>query len=241
MHIISCRGNYGKLTDFRLRNFPIATLHKTSILNDLTKTLQLLSLPGLRLNSPEKIEQDCVVPRSLDGVMSLQNLPGVLCMVSDRLAQIQENLNDLYEQLGGKERALIRAPEEEKTRIRQQIRDLKKEIHQCEEDYLQRLRQESKELTFNEADAQDVIDVVIEEVTRIENNANAYPDELIQQVREIRTILEQPATPAALKIKPVISLLPPGIGLSIEGELDTESFWRKNFPTFTRLVRDAKK
>ena len=162
-------------------------------------------------------------------------------MVSARLAQIQENLNDLYEQLGGKERALIRAPEEEKTRIRQQIRDLKKEIHQCEEDYLQRLRQESKELTFNEADAQDVIDVVIEEVTRIENNANAYPDELIQQVREIRTILEQPATPAALKIKPVISLLPPGIGLSIEGELDTESFWRKNFPTFTRLVRDAKK
>ncbi len=162
-------------------------------------------------------------------------------MVSARLAQIQENLNDLYEQLGGKERALIRAPEEEKTRIRQQIRDLKKEIHQCEEDYLQRLRQESKELTFNEADAQDVIDVVTEEVTRIENNPSAYPDELIQQVREIRAMLEQQGTPAAIKVKPVISLLPPGIGLSIEGELDTESFWRKNFPTFTRLVKGAKK
>ncbi len=162
-------------------------------------------------------------------------------MVSARLAQIQENLNDLYEQLGGKERALIRAPEEEKTRIRQQIRDLKKDIHQCEEDYLQRLRQESVELTFNEADAQAVIDVVAEEVTRIESNASEYPDELIQQVREIRAKLEQPGTPAALKVKPVISLLPPGIGLSIEGELDTENFLRKHFPTFTRLVKGAKK
>jgi hypothetical protein len=162
-------------------------------------------------------------------------------MVSARLAQIQENLNDLYEQLGGKERALIRAPEEEKTRIRQQIRDLKKDIHQCEEDYLQRLRQESVELTFNEADAQAAIDVVAQEVTRIESNPSQYPDELIQQVREIRSKLEQPGTPAALKIKPVISLLPPGIGLSFEGELDTENFLRKHFPTFTRLVRGAKK
>lgn len=162
-------------------------------------------------------------------------------MVSSRLAQIQENLNDLYEQLGGKERALIRAPEEEKTRIRQQIRDLNKHIHQCGEDYLERLQQESAYLEFDETDAQAVIDVVAQEVTRIESNASTYPDELIQQVREIRTILEQPATPAALKIKPVISLLPPGIGLAIEGELDTENFLRRNFPTFMRLVRGAKK
>jgi hypothetical protein len=39
----------------------------------------------------------------------------------------------------------------------------------------------------------------------------------------------------------VISLLPLGIGLSIEGELDTESFLRKHFPTFTRLVKGVKK
>ncbi|GAB4196494.1 MAG: hypothetical protein Fur006_44050 [Coleofasciculaceae cyanobacterium] len=85
-----------------------------------------------------------------------------------------------------------------------------------------------------------MIDVVAQEVTRIESNASAYPDELIQQVREIRTMLEQPSTPAALKVKPVISLLPPGIGLSIEGELDTESFLNKHFPTFTKLVKGAK-
>ena len=100
-------------------------------------------------------------------------------MVSDRLAQIQENLNDLYEQLGGKERALIRAPEEEKTRIRQQIRDSKKDMHQSEEDYLQRLGQESVELTFNEADAQATIDVVAQQVTRIESNPSQYPDEVL--------------------------------------------------------------
>lgn len=158
-----------------------------------------------------------------------------------RLAQIQENLNDWYEQLGGKEKAFNRAPEEEKTRIRQQIRDVKKDIQQVEADYLQCLKQESVELTFEEADAQAVLDVVAKEVTRIESKASEYPDELLRQVRAIRAILEKSGTSATLKIKPVISLVPPGIGLTIEGELDTENFLRKNFPTFVRLVEGSKK
>jgi hypothetical protein len=162
-------------------------------------------------------------------------------MVSDRLAQIQENLGDLYEQLGGKEKALIRAPEEEKTRIRQQIRDVKKDIQQFETDYLQCLGQESVALTFEEIDAQAVLNVVAEEVTRIEGKSSGYADELLQQVRAIREILDKPGTSAALKIKPVISLVPPGLGLTIEGELNTESFLRKNFPTFMRLVEGSKK
>jgi hypothetical protein len=162
-------------------------------------------------------------------------------MVSPRLAQIQENLSDLYEQLGGKEKALIRAPEEEKTRIRQQIRDVKKDIQQFETDYLQYLGQESVALTFEETDAQAVLNVVAEEVTRIEGKSSGYADELLQQVRAIREILDKPGTSAALKIKPVISLVPPGLGLMIEGELNTESFLRKNFPTFMRLVEGSKK
>jgi predicted nuclease with TOPRIM domain len=166
-------------------------------------------------------------------------------MVSDRLAQIQENLNDLYEQLGGKERALIRAPEEEKTRIRQQIRDLKKDIHQCEEDYLQRLQQESVELTFDEADAQAAIDVVAQEVATVERQVDSYPDEyrdrVIRLLQEIKTKLEAPEPTAAAKLKGVLSPIPPFIGISYEAEIDTENFLRKNFPTFTRLVRRAKK
>jgi DNA-binding protein H-NS len=55
-------------------------------------------------------------------------------MVSARLAQIQENLNDLYEQLGGKEKALIQETEEEKIGIQQEIREIKKKIQKYEEE-----------------------------------------------------------------------------------------------------------
>jgi hypothetical protein len=162
-------------------------------------------------------------------------------MVSDRLAQIQKHLNDLYEQLGDRETAVIQAPTEDKTRIRQQIRDVKKDIQQFETDYLQCLGQESVALAFEETDAQAVLNVVAEEVTRIEGKSSEYPDKLLQQVRAIREILDKPGTSAALKIKPVISLVPPGLGLTIEGELNTESFLQKNFPTFKRLVEGSKK
>jgi archaellum component FlaC len=166
-------------------------------------------------------------------------------MVSDRLTQIQGNLHDLYEQLGGKEKALIGAPAEEKTRIRQQIRDLKKEIHQFEEDYLQCLGQESVELTFNEANAQAAINVVVQEVARVERKVNTYPDEYRDQVihllQEIKTKLEAPEPTAAAKLKGVLSSIPPFIGISYEAEIDTENLLRKYFPTFTQLVKSAKK
>ena len=164
-------------------------------------------------------------------------------MVSDRLVKIKKKLELLYEQLDAVENdELLNQNPLARTQCKQQIREqVQPKIREYEVEYLRVLHQESATLTFNEADAQAVIDVVAEEVTRIESNASEYPDELIQQVREIRAKLEQPGTPAALKVKPVISLLPPGIGLSIEGELDTEHFLRKHFPTFTRLVRGAKK
>jgi chromosome segregation ATPase len=164
-------------------------------------------------------------------------------MVSDRLVKIKKKLELLYEQLDSLENdVLTNQNPRARTQSKQQIREeIQPQIEKYEAEYLQVLHQESATLTFNEADAQAVIDVVAQEVTRIESNASEYPDELLQQVREIRSKLEQPGTPAALKVKPVISLLPLGIGLAIEGELDTENFLRKHFPTFTRLVKGAKK
>jgi paraquat-inducible protein B len=164
-------------------------------------------------------------------------------MVSDRLVKINKKLELLYEQLDSLENdVLTNQNPRARTQSEQQIReDIQPQIRKYEQEYLQELKQRSAELTFKEEDAQAVINVVAEEVTRIESNASAYPEELIQQVREIRTILEQTGTSAALKIKPVINLFPPGIGLAIEGELDTENFWRRNFPTFTRLIKGAKK
>jgi tetratricopeptide (TPR) repeat protein len=55
-------------------------------------------------------------------------------MVSARLAQIQDNLSHLYEQLGSKEKALIQADEEEKTRIEQEIWEIKKKIQRDEKE-----------------------------------------------------------------------------------------------------------
>jgi hypothetical protein len=164
-------------------------------------------------------------------------------MFSDRLVKIEKNLKLLYEQRDEIENdELLNQNPRARTQSKQQIREqVQPKIRKYEMEYLQVLHKESATLTFNEADAQAVIDVVAEEVARIESNTSAYPDELIQQVREIRAMLEQPGTPAALKVKPVISLLPPGIGLSIEGELDTENFLRQHFPTFTRLIKGAKK
>ena len=49
-------------------------------------------------------------------------------MSIDRLPDMEENLEDLKEQLVGKVKSLNLAPQEEKIRIKQQIRELRKEI-----------------------------------------------------------------------------------------------------------------
>lgn len=50
----------------------------------------------------------------------------------DRSADIQNNLDLLYEQLAGKEKAFALAPQEEKVRLRQHIAALKQDINQFE-------------------------------------------------------------------------------------------------------------
>jgi len=50
----------------------------------------------------------------------------VIAMTTERSADIQKNLDLLYEQLAGKEKALVLAPQEERVRIKQQIRDLRR-------------------------------------------------------------------------------------------------------------------
>jgi predicted nucleic acid-binding Zn-ribbon protein len=171
----------------------------------------------------------------------LSPLLGASPMFDDRLPQIEKLLKSRYRQYNEIEQDIVNNQNPmARAQSRQQLDDLKPEIRRYEEEYLQTLQQEATRLTFDETDAQAVIDVVAKEVTRIESNSSAYPDELLQQVREIRAKLDEPGTSAALKIKPVISLLPPGIGLTIEGDLDIENFLRKNFPTFTRLLQGAK-
>ncbi|MEB3180856.1 MAG: hypothetical protein VKL59_17770 [Nostocaceae cyanobacterium] len=58
---------------------------------------------------------------------------------------------------------------------------------------------------------------------------------------QIEDKLNEPGVTADAKLKGTLSIFPPFIGLSYEAQLDTENFCRKYFPTFTRLIKGAKK
>jgi hypothetical protein len=168
-------------------------------------------------------------------------------MVSDRLSELEQNLKSLYEQRYALEQGALMTPDDEKRiqneqKIRHKIRP---KIREYEQEYLQELKQRSVALAFGEEDAQAVIDVVAQEVAKVERKLNTYPDEHRDQVivllQEIKTKLEAPQPTAAAKLKGVLSSIPPFIGISYEAEIDTENFLRKYFPKFTQLVKSAKK
>lgn len=163
-------------------------------------------------------------------------------MPSDRLRQLDTSLETLREQLGGMEETYTLSPLEEQTRIKLRIKKLKTQIHEFEVEYWQTLAQESNQLEIAEPEAEVAIAEIVENVTQIEAQPPAtYSAEMLQILREIRDKLNQPGTSATAKVKSVISSVPPFIGLSVETELDTEAFFRKNFPTFTKLIRGAAK
>ncbi|PZV06631.1 MAG: hypothetical protein DCF22_23380 [Leptolyngbya sp.] len=163
--------------------------------------------------------------------------------MSDRLAKLEKLLKDEYEKLDALREGSGQTPDDEK-RIQnnQKIRDkIKPQIREYEEEYLRTLQHESVGLVFVEADAQATIDVVAAEIDRVERKAEQYPEEVLQLLQEIKAKLNQPGTSAAAKLKGSLSLMPPFVNLSYEGELDTENFFRRNFPTFMRLLKGAKK
>ena len=157
-------------------------------------------------------------------------------MPINRLSQIEKNLELLQEQLGGKEETLIRSAQEEKIRIKQQIRELRKEIREQEEEYWQVLAQQTKTVEIPEQEAEIIVAEIVEEVGQIEVQRQ-YPDEVLQILQEIRDRLNQPGPTAAAKLKGVISSIPPFVGISYEAELDTENFLQQHFPTFRKLAK----
>jgi Glu-tRNA(Gln) amidotransferase subunit E-like FAD-binding protein len=161
---------------------------------------------------------------------------GVVSMPIDRLSEIEENLESLREQLGGKEKARVLARLEDKTLIKQQIRELCKEIQEQEEKYWQVLAQQTKTVEIPEHEAEVIVAEIVEEVGQIEVQGQ-YSDEVLQILQEIRDKLNQPGPTAAAKLKGVISSIPPFVGISYEAELDTENFFQQHFPTFRKLIK----
>ena len=157
-------------------------------------------------------------------------------MPINRLSDIQESLELLQEQLGGKQKALNFAPQEEKIRIKQQIRDLRKEIQEQEKEYWQVLAQQTKTVEIPEPEAEIIVAEIVEEVGQIEVQRQ-YSDEVLQIVQQIRDKLNEPGPTAAAKLKGVISSIPPFVGISYEAELDTENFLQQHFPTFREWAK----
>jgi len=161
---------------------------------------------------------------------------GVILMPIDRLSDIEENLESLREQLGGKEKARVLARLEDKTLIKQQIRELRKEIREQEENYWQVIAQQTKTVEIPEHEAEVIVAEIVEEVGQIEVQGE-YSDEVLQILQEIRDKLNQPGPTAAAKLKGVISSIPPFVGISYEAELDTENIFQRHFPTFRKLIK----
>ncbi|MEW6492312.1 MAG: hypothetical protein AB1589_07320 [Cyanobacteriota bacterium] len=152
-------------------------------------------------------------------------------MSSDHLRQVEENLELLREQLGGKDKAKILAPLEEQVRINQQIRELRKQIRQYEEEYWQILAHESATVAIPEPAPDFVVAEIVKQAGQLQASQQ-YSDEVLEWLQKIYAEVSKPGTPAAAKLKGVLSLMPPFVNVSYEAELDTESFLRKHFPTF---------
>ncbi len=165
--------------------------------------------------------------------------------MSDRLHQLETRLDELQEQLAGMEEALVLSPMEEQPRLKQRIKKLKSEMRLFEEDYWRRIAQQAPELTIPEAEAEVAVAEIVTEVNQLETYPPAnYPDALLQVLREIRDSLNKPGEPetsASAKLKSAISLMPPFVNVTYEGEIDLEKFFQAHFPTFRKLIKAAAK
>jgi hypothetical protein len=164
-------------------------------------------------------------------------------MTNDRLSQIEKSLGILREQQAALEQEALLYSGLPKIRADQQIQEeIKPKIREYEREYRQILEAASARLEISEPDAEIIIAEIVEGVTQLEAQPiNPDVAEVLQILREIRDKLNQPGTTAAAKLKGVISSIPPFVGVSYEAELDTENFFRKHFPTFTRLIKGAAK
>lgn len=164
-------------------------------------------------------------------------------MVSARLSQLERNLQAQYKLLGAAEQGINQAISKiDAAKYEMEIEnDIRPRIRQYEEEYFVVLQQESSNVTFVEADAQAVIDALSQEIVRVKSQPDACTAETLEIVQRIEAKLNEPGVTADAKLKGTLSMFPPFIGLSLEGQLDTENFCRKYFPTFTRLIKGAKK
>jgi hypothetical protein len=161
-------------------------------------------------------------------------------MSTDRLSHLQNLIQGYYEQLEGKENTLLTIAGEERTRIKQQIRDLKKEIAEVEREYWVYWGVKGgTQLEISDAEAEVINAEIVAEVQMLAFDPSVQQhQELVKLLNDIKAELNKPA-PAAGKLKVTIPILPEI--LSYEMELDTEGLLRRIFPMFAKLGSKLKK
>lgn len=157
--------------------------------------------------------------------------------MNDRLADIQEGLEDFYKQLSYEERAFRLAEEAEKGRIQQKIDLTKKRIRGAEQEYALTLSQKVKRNVLSEPMAEVIVEELVEEIEILEMQAESH--EMTSLLQQILNELQTPETPAAAKLKIAVPLIPSILTYEIEG--DTEDVMRRLFPTFVKLYKGIKK
>ncbi|MBD1889356.1 hypothetical protein [Coleofasciculus sp. FACHB-SPT9] len=156
-------------------------------------------------------------------------------MSSDRLRQVEENLQLLREQQGSVERESLLTTGIHKIQAEQRLRlDIKPKLIQFETEYWQILANESETIAIAEPAPEVVVAEIIERAGQLQTSQQ-YPDEVLEWLQKIYAEVSKPGTTAAAKLKGALSLLPPFVSLSYEYEKELDAdFLQKHFPTFTK-------
>jgi hypothetical protein len=161
---------------------------------------------------------------------------------SDRLSSLEIQIQLLQEELAEMETAKTATVANEKQRIQQKIdRQLLPELRKKRQEYSLTLARQTKTLeTITEVQTQIVLTELIEELKLAAAHPTYITSEEQALLRQILLQLDQPETPASLKLKNLFPM--PSFGtFSLETEGEQESFWYRNCPTFAHWVDRIKK
>ncbi|MBD2094587.1 hypothetical protein H6F90_05405 [Trichocoleus sp. FACHB-591] len=161
-------------------------------------------------------------------------------MSSDRLRQVEKNLNRLRIQLEGKEDTLTSIAPEERARIKLQIADLKAEMQPFEREYWEILAEQSGSVAIAEPAPEVVVAEIIEQVGQLQTSQQ-YPDEVLEWLQKIYAEVTKPEPSATAKLKGALSLLPPFVNVSYEAEVEPGKLLRTHFRKLIRYAQELAK
>ena len=157
-------------------------------------------------------------------------------MSAGELQNLDKNIQRLKEQLAGIRDAWTGARPEDKVLLQQRINDKRTEIKKFEREKWDLIASESQESSF--PDAEVMVAEIVTELTAI--TAEPPPElasvQILESLNQILAKLNQPERSAAAKLKAALSTIPPFVSLTYEAELDTESTFKRYFPTFNRVI-----